>query len=42
VYRIQVEAEADRAFRRMPRNTAKRIPSKLLALAKDPSRAIPT
>jgi mRNA interferase RelE/StbE len=36
VYRIQVEAEADRALRRMPRNTAKRIRPKLLALAKDP------
>jgi mRNA interferase RelE/StbE len=36
VYRIQIEAEADRALRRMPRNTAKRIRSKLVALAEDP------
>lgn len=36
MYRIQIEAEADRALRRMPRNTAKRIRSKLVALAKDP------
>jgi mRNA interferase RelE/StbE len=36
VYRIQIEAEADRASRRMPRDTAKRIRSKLVALAEDP------
>jgi mRNA-degrading endonuclease RelE of RelBE toxin-antitoxin system len=36
VYRIQIEAEADKALRHMPRNTAKRIRSKLAALAKDP------
>jgi mRNA interferase RelE/StbE len=36
VYRIKIEAEADKALRRMPRNTAKRIRSKLLALAADP------
>jgi mRNA interferase RelE/StbE len=34
VYRIEIEAEAERALRRMPRNTAER--SKLVALAKDP------
>jgi mRNA interferase RelE/StbE len=36
VYRIQIEAEADKALRRMPRDTARRIRSKLLALAEDP------
>ena len=36
MYRIQIEAEADKALRRMPRNTALRIRSKLLALAEDP------
>lgn len=36
MYRILIEAEADRALRRMPRTTAKRIRSKLLALAEDP------
>jgi mRNA interferase RelE/StbE len=36
VYRIEIEAEADRAMRRMPRNTAHRIRSKILALAQDP------
>jgi mRNA interferase RelE/StbE len=36
VYRIEIEAEADKALRRMPKNTAKRIQSKLLALAADP------
>ena len=36
MYRIQIEAEADRALRRTPRNTAKRIRSKLVTLAGDP------
>ena len=36
MYRIEIEAEADKALRRMPKNTAKRIQSKLLALAADP------
>jgi mRNA interferase RelE/StbE len=36
VYRIEIEAEAEKALRRLPRNTAKRIRSKLLALAADP------
>jgi mRNA interferase RelE/StbE len=36
VYRIEIEAEAERDLRRMPRNTAKRIRFKLLALANDP------
>jgi mRNA interferase RelE/StbE len=36
VYRIQIEAEADKALRRMPRNTALRIRSKLVALAEAP------
>jgi mRNA interferase RelE/StbE len=36
VYRIEIEAEADKALRRLPRNTANRIRSKLLALAADP------
>jgi mRNA interferase RelE/StbE len=36
VYRIEIEAAAERDLRRMPRNTAKRIRSKLLALAEDP------
>ena len=36
MYRIQIEAEADKALRRMPRTTAKRIRSKLLAMAEDP------
>ena len=35
MYRIEIEAEADKALRRLPRNTAKRIRSKLLALADD-------
>jgi hypothetical protein len=36
VYRIEIEAEADKALRRLPRNTANLIRSKLLALAADP------
>ena len=36
MYRILIEAEADKALRRMPRTTARRIRSKLLALAEDP------
>ena len=36
MYRIEIEADAERELRRMPRNTAKRIRSKLLALAEDP------
>jgi mRNA interferase RelE/StbE len=36
VYRLLIEAEADKALRRMPRTTALRIRSKLLALAEDP------
>ena len=36
MYRIEIEAEAEKALRRLPRNTAKRIRSKLLALAADP------
>ena len=36
MYRVEIEAEAERALRRMPRNTAKLIRSKLLALAEDP------
>ena len=36
MYRIQIEAEADKALRRMPRTTSLRIRSKLLALAEDP------
>jgi mRNA interferase RelE/StbE len=36
VYRIEIEVEAERALRRMPRNVAKRIRSKILALAEDP------
>jgi mRNA-degrading endonuclease RelE of RelBE toxin-antitoxin system len=36
VYRILIEAEAGKALRRMPRTTAKRIRSKLVALATDP------
>jgi mRNA interferase RelE/StbE len=36
VYRIEIEAEAERDLRRLPRNTARRIRSKLLALAEDP------
>jgi mRNA interferase RelE/StbE len=36
VYRIEIEAEAERDLRRMPRNTARRIRSKLVALAEDP------
>ena len=36
MYRIEIEAEAEKALRRMPANTAKRIRSKLLALAADP------
>jgi mRNA interferase RelE/StbE len=36
VYRIEIEAEAERDLRRLPRKTAKRIRSKLLALAEDP------
>ena len=36
MYRIEIEAEADKALRRMPRNTAKRIRSKLLAPTADP------
>jgi mRNA interferase RelE/StbE len=36
VYRIEIEADADKALRRLPRNTANRIRSKLLALAADP------
>lgn len=36
MYRIEIGAEAERDLRRMPRNTAKRIRSKLVALAEDP------
>jgi len=36
VYRIEIDAEADKALRRMPRNTAHLIRSKILALAQDP------
>ena len=36
MYRIEIEAEAERDLRRLPRNTARRIRSKLLALAEDP------
>jgi mRNA interferase RelE/StbE len=36
VYRIEIEAEAEKALRRLPRNMAKRIRSKLLAVAADP------
>ena len=36
MYRIEIEAEADKGLRRLPRNTANRIRSKLLALAADP------
>lgn len=36
MYRIEIEAEAEKALRRLPRNTARRIRSKLLALVADP------
>jgi mRNA interferase RelE/StbE len=36
VYRIEIEAQADKALRRLPKNTANRVRSKLLALAADP------
>jgi mRNA-degrading endonuclease RelE of RelBE toxin-antitoxin system len=38
VYRIEIEAEAEaeKALRRLPRNMAKQIRSKLLAVAADP------
>lgn len=36
MYRIEIEVEAERELRRMPRNVAKRIRSKILALAEDP------
>ena len=36
MYRIEIDSAADKALRRMPRNTAKLIRSKLLALAADP------
>jgi mRNA-degrading endonuclease RelE of RelBE toxin-antitoxin system len=36
VYRIEIEAEAERELRRVPPNVAKPIRSKILALAEDP------
>ena len=39
---MQIEAEADKALRRMPRTTARRIRSKLLAMAEDPFARNPT